>query len=258
LLLRCCYCLTCYKVAYLLAAALAADDFWLAAGLLMTGRCSKLLLLFLVIPADAALEQLRCCCCCWWWLCNMPLPLLLVPGLLLLAPLPPLPDGEAERGQLGLSVESCDILLLLRVLLGLLFLPDTPEAAPAAVGPPLPALPADAPLLNGLGERCCGCCSSSCTSGKLLLRLALLALPGTALPLVAGMCGDAVMLLLLCLLRGLLEGWLGELLPPTIAADAGTLPTGEPAWPVLRLVGCREASMLLNVAAGPAATGGQT
>lgn len=133
------------------------------------------------------------------------------------------------------------------VLLGLLFLPDAPALAAAAA-----ALPA---LLYGLAERCCGCCGSSCTSGKLLLRPALLLPAGTAMPLAAGTCGDAVMLLLLCLLRGLLPSWLGE--PARASPGPGPAPllVGEPARPVVRLLGCSEASMLLSVAAGAAATG---
>jgi hypothetical protein len=125
------------------------------------------------------------------------------------------------------------------VLLGLLFLPDGPAPAAAGLLPDATPLPTPAAFLTGLGERRC-CCIRSCTSGRLLLRLALLP------PAKPGTCGDAVMLLLLCLpVYGLMERWLGALLP----ADAGVLLLGDPARPVLRRAECRDASMLLRLAA---------
>jgi hypothetical protein len=171
------------------------------------------------------------------------LPEPVVPGLLLLPPLSPAPGASVTAARPALLVASCDILLPLSVLLGLLLLPEPPALAEAAVL--LPSTPAPAaPLLNGLAERCCCCCASCCPSGKLLLRAALIPAASTALPPAAGMDGTAVMLLLLCLPRGLLGCWLGEPLPP----EPGVL-LGEPARPLVRLAGCSDASMLLNDAA---------
>jgi hypothetical protein len=90
---------------YLFAAVLVvAAGFRLEAGLLITGRCSKLLLFFLVIPADVVLELPLCCC--WRRLLSSMALLLLPPGLLLLGPLVPEGAGEAARCQVALLVAS--------------------------------------------------------------------------------------------------------------------------------------------------------
>jgi hypothetical protein len=160
----------------------------------------------------------------------------------LLPLLPPAPGASVTAARPALLAASCDILLPLSVLLGLLLLPEPPALAEAAVLLPSTPAPPAAPLLKGLAERCCCCCCASCCpSGKLLLRAALLPAASTALPPAAGMDGAAVMLLLLCLPRGLLGCWLGEPLPP----EPGVL-LGEPARPPLRLAGCSDASMLLK------------